>query len=446
MKEFAFGTAQQFAQLDIMISDSQCHVYNNCTLPASCTPDHARLGFEKAGKIYIMYIDRGISTTSANPDFIRFLQLGEARFNCLVDMIDFLHSLQPLFDAAAVHMPVTPAAAGPSMTVESDVPIPDNEVVDMAALVAERKQRAKCRLVNPEAISTPLKQKVFGQDEAINTLAELVVLNRMRKEKKLLVAMLLGPTATGKSETAKSLADVLSEVYGTQYGFIELAGSEFIGEHSVHRFFGAPPGYIGHGQPTALDAVRENPFHVIVINEIEKGDPRLIEGLMETLDNGYLGMADNSKPIDLNQCILLFTSNLPIDMQAYASASDFQRAEMCRDAFTKHCGRPEISGKIGNFIVYRELATEPIARIVIKFIRKELDSYDLKLGSIDQPLMQEFLDRETAYGARAIAGTVGATVGRQLMYRILQEPQQDALAGKTVALRGTLEDIQFDIY
>ena len=70
----------------------------------------------------------------------------------------------------------------------------------------------------------------------------------MRKKSKLLTVMLLGPTATGKSETAKSLAEVLSDATGTKYGFIELAGNEFVGEHSVHRFFGAPPGYVGHGQ------------------------------------------------------------------------------------------------------------------------------------------------------------------------------------------------------
>ena len=276
-------------------------------------------------------------------------------------------------------------------------------------------------------------------------MTELIALNRMRKKSKLLTVMLLGPTATGKSETAKSLAGVLSDVTGTKYDFIDLAGSEFVGEHSVHRFFGAPPGYVGHGQATVLDAVRKNPYHCIVINEIEKSDPKLIEGLMEAIDTGYLGMADNSKQIDLNHCILLLTSNLPIDMEKYSAANDFQRSEMCRDAYTKHCGKPEISGKIGNFIAYQSLSVEAIARIALQFIRLELENYNLKLGTVSNQLMNYYLDCETAYGARAIALNVSSTVGKQLQRFLLRSGDPDAFAGKTVSLSGPIDNIQFRI-
>ena len=328
MREFAFGTDNQYRWLDNLISDGQCHVFNNCVLPESCTPDHSRIGFEKADAIYIVYIDRGVATTSDDKSFIRFLQNGETKFTCLKDMMEFFRSLQPLFSSA-----VSPAS---TCTVKQGE-ISETDPVDIEALVAEHSQKTKPKLISPDAISTPIKQEIFGQDDAIDSLTELIALNRMRKKSKLLTVMLLGPTATGKSETAKSLAAVLSDVTGTKYGFIDLAGSEFVGEHSVHRFFGAPPGYVGHGQATALADVRKNPYHCIVINEIEKSDPKLIESLMEAIDTGYLGMADNSKPIDLNHCILLLTSNLPIDMEKYSAANDFQRSEMCRDAYTKHC-------------------------------------------------------------------------------------------------------------
>lgn len=232
-------------------------------------------------------IDHGVTTTAEDPNFARFLQDGETKFMSMEDMSEFFHSLQPLFN--------TDASAS-SVCTEKQKENSETEAVDIQSLVAERSQRDKPKLLSPDAISAPIKQKVFGQDEAIESLAELIVLNRMRKKSKLLTVMLLGPTATGKSETAKSLAEVLSDATGTKYGFIELAGNEFVGEHSVHRFFGAPPGYVGHGQPTALDAVRKNGYHCIVINEVEKADLKLIEGLMEAIDSGYLGMADNSKP------------------------------------------------------------------------------------------------------------------------------------------------------
>ena len=435
MREFVFGSDQQYRWLENLINDGRCHVFNNCTLPDSCTPSHCRLGFEKADAVYVAYIDRGISTTSGKQSFAHFLQNGEAKFTCMEDMMEFFRSLKSLFDATNIQAPssaVSPNRSGA-------------EVVDMDALVAERQQKTERQMIDPAAISTPLKQKVFGQGEAIDSLAELIALNRMRKTDKLLVAMLLGPCATGKSETAKSVAEVLFDVTGTKYGFIELAGSEFVGEHSVHRFFGAPPGYVGNGQETALHAVRKNPRHVIVINEIEKADQTLIEGLMEAIDTGYLGMADNSKPIDLNQSILLFTSNLPVPMEEYAALNDFQRSEMCRDIFAKHCGRPEISSKIGNFIVYQNLSVEANAHIIIKFIRQELDNFDLKLGKISIPLMQEFLDRESSYGARAIAITVSTTVGKQLQRLLLKNANWSSVAGHTVSLSGSINNIQFDI-
>ena len=122
-------------------------------------------------------------------------------------------------------------------------------MVDMAAVLEQREKREQPQLVDPEKISGPLKNHVFGQDDALNDIAELVAVHKMQKKEKILTVMLLGPTATGKSETAKSLAKILTEIYGTEYGCIEVAGSEFASSHTVNRFFGAPPGYVGHGSP-----------------------------------------------------------------------------------------------------------------------------------------------------------------------------------------------------
>ncbi len=296
-------------------------------------------------------------------------------------------------------------------------------------------------MVWPEEISEPLKRKVFGQDEVLDEIAKQVVINRVSKEKKLLVMALIGPTATGKSETAKSLAAVLSEVCATPYGCIELRGSEFLEESSVARLFGAAPGYVGYGKETALQPVRLNKRQVIVIDEIEKANLKLLDGLMEAIDTGFLGMADNSEPIDLRECILLFTSNIPIDMEKYQALSRFERGEMCRDAFTAHCKRPEISGKIGNFVVFNPLSVEAQMDILVKFIKEELDNFGLKLVNIDEHLMIDFLNYQTKYGARAIRGLVRQTVGEQL----LGKRKLDILKGKEVRLTGKFDNICFDM-
>ena len=425
MREFVFGTDKQFEELDGLLQDNQCHVYNGCSLPECCTPNLARIGFERnCNGHYILYIDKGICTETDHSDFKNFIANGEMRFICIEDMICFLRGLQPLF---CLHKAVEPG--------------PDDPVYDPSKVKALKEEADAPKMVWPEDIAAPLKKKVFGQDNVIDEIANKIVINKMRKEKKLLVMALIGPTATGKSETAKSLADVLTNVYGTPYGYIEIAGSEFVGEHTVHRFFGAPPGYVGFGNDTVLEPVRKNKKHVVVINEIEKSDTKLLTGLMEAIDTGFLGMADNSKPIDLNECILFFTSNIPIDMDRYRKLSKFEKAEMCRDQFTKHCGRPEISGKIGNFIVFNALSDTATMDIVAKFVKEELKNYELRLVRIDEGLMLDFLKHQTKYGARGIRDLVSDAIGEHL----LRERQLESLRDKSVALKGTIGAIECEI-
>ena len=425
MREFVFGTDKQFEELDGLLQDNQCHVYNGCSLPECCTPNLARIGFERnCNGHYILYIDKGICTETDHSDFKNFIANGEMRFICIEDMICFLRGLQPLF---CLHKAVEPG--------------PDDPVYDPSKVKALKEEADAPKMVWPEDIAAPLKKKVFGQDNVIDEIANKIVINKMRKEKKLLVMALIGPTATGKSETAKSLADVLTNVYGTPYGYIEIAGSEFVGEHTVHRFFGAPPGYVGFGNDTVLEPVRKNKKHVVVINEIEKSDTKLLTGLMEAIDTGFLGMADNSKPIDLNECILFFTSNIPIDMDRYRKLSKFEKAEMCRDQFTKHCGRPEISGKIGNFIVFNALSDTATMDIVAKFVKEELKNYELRLVRIDEGLMLDFLKHQTKYGAMGIRDLVSDAIGEHL----LRERQLESLRDKSVALKGTIGAIEFEI-
>ena len=425
MREFVFGTDKQFEELDGLLQDNQCHVYNGCSLPECCTPNLARIAFERnCNGHYILYIDKGICTETDHSDFKNFIANGEMRFICIEDMICFLRGLQPLF---CLHKAVEPG--------------PDDPVYDPSKVKALKEEADAPKMVWPEDIAAPLKKKVFGQDNVIDEIANKIVINKMRKEKKLLIMALIGPTATGKSETAKSLADVLTNVYGTPYGYIEIAGSEFVGEHTVHRFFGAPPGYVGFGNDTVLEPVRKNKKHVVVINEIEKSDTKLLTGLMEAIDTGFLGMADNSKPIDLNECILFFTSNIPIDMDRYRKLSKFEKAEMCRDQFTKHCGRPEISGKIGNFIVFNALSDTATMDIVAKFVKEELKNYELRLVRIDEGLMLDFLKHQTKYGARGIRDLVSDAIGEHL----LRERQLESLRDKSVALKGTIGAIEFEI-
>lgn len=450
MNEFVFGTQDFFMDLDQMLSDGLCHVYHDCVLPPNCSPQTTRMGFEKEPDRYILYVDTGIVTDVDCPEFVQLLRKGDTRFVCLEDMVSFFHGLQPLFsDSVHEHRH---ADENPSQTVHngntqhanegSVTPAGDDEpAVDKEKLREIRAQAATPKTVWPEEIAQRLKKEIFGQDEVIDALSKKIVINRMRQDKKLLTVGLLGPTGTGKSETGKSLASVLTDVYGTPFGFIDIKANQMVGEHSVNSFFGAPPGYVGHGNPTLLDPVKKNPDHVIVIEEIEKANQTVLTGLMEAIDTGILDQADNSPAIDLNRCIMLFTSNIPVNMREYRDASAFMRGEICRDAFTKHCNKPEISGKIGNFLVFDTLPDEARADIITKFIRQELRSYELQLKTVDPYLMNDFISHETKYGARPLMALVSDAIGEQL----LTKPMMEALKGKRVSMRGTMDRIVFDV-
>jgi len=430
MKEFVFGTAAQYAALDNELLQGHYYEYPNRQLPHFCSPSTACFWFGMVDGDYCVCVSKGVTANTANEELREFFRTGEKRFAHMKELIAFMHSLQPLFTDKA---DTVPDADRTSATEEK-------EIVDKARVMEIKAENEKVKLVWPEELSSPLKSKIFGQDEVIDELVDKIVINRMRKQNRLLTVALIGPTATGKSETARALTEIMTAAYGTDYGFIEIAGSEFIGEHMVHRFFGSPPGYVGHGQPTVLEPVRNNPHHIIVINEIEKANEKLIVGLMEAIDTGKLGMADNSTPIDLNGCIMLFTSNIPIDMEAYGRASAFERAEIGRDAFTKHCGRPEISGKIGNFLVFNPLSDSAITDIIVKFASEELNNYDLTLWRIDEHLMAELLNYRTKYGARGIRDLIGNSIGKYL----LKNRCLGGMGGKRVVIKGTTDSIEIE--
>lgn len=447
MKEFAYGTDDKFRVLNLTLSEGKIYKFANRQLPNGCTPNTACLWFGKVDDSYKICIDRGIVTTKGSEEFKSFLKNGGASFASMNSMVNFLHSLKPLFQSESQNNVVeTESGVSDLLDRASNTSITDvsdtdsSNVIDKGRLNLIRSRHHEVKQVWPENIAERLKQKIYGQDEVIDILSDLIVINKMRTNKKLLVVTFLGPTATGKSETAKSLADVMSSEYGKHYGYIEIAGSEFIGEHTVHRFFGAPPGFVGHGEPTILEPVRKNPFHVIVINEIEKADEKILIGLMEAIDTGYLGMADNTTPINLNDCVLILTSNIQLDMTKYERLSSFERSELCRDAFTKQCGRPEISGKIGNFLVFKSLSEEALTDIIIKFIKEELNSYDLVLAHIDEFLMADFLKQRTKYGARGIRGIVNEAVGRHL----LKNRNISKLKGKHISLTGSIDNISIE--
>lgn len=307
--------------------------------------------------------------------------------------------------------------------------------------VRELEQKKQIKTVWPDELAAELKRDIYGQDEAIKKISELISANLRRKKPEVEVIVLFGPTGVGKTEVGKALPGVLEKLTGQTYGFHQIALNEFIGEHSVNRFFGSPPSYVGYKDPTVFEPVRSNPYHVFLLDEIEKATDRIYTGLMECFSSGVVHLADNSLDIDLSHVIFIITSNIPVDMKAYEEASAFRKKEICRNTLAKACGHPEIAGKITNCLAFRELPVDALTDIVSKFVVEELQNYEMELEHMDEELMVQLKEQHSNYGARGVRDAVREAITAATVY----DRNIGRYKGHMVTLSGDIEDIVITI-
>ena len=310
--------------------------------------------------------------------------------------------------------------------------------------VRQLEEEKQIKILWSDELADELKKDVFGQDEAIKAISEIVAANLRRKKPEVEVIVLFGPTGVGKTETGKALPVALEKLTGREYGFSQIAMNQYTESHSLHQFFGAPPSYVGYKDPTVFEPCRSNGYHVFLLDEIEKSTDRIWTGLMECFSNSSVKLADNSPEIDLSHAIFILTSNVPIDMQAYRGASAFQRKEICRDALTRYCcpGHPEVAGKISNCLAFQELPGDAVTDIVLKFVIQELNDHDMELEHMDEHLMVQLkeMHRNSRYGARSVKDAV-----RTALMFTAYDRNIDKYKGKRVILTGNSEDIKITI-
>ena len=307
--------------------------------------------------------------------------------------------------------------------------------------VRELEQKKQTKTVWPDELAAELKRDIYGQDEAIKKISELISANLRRKKPEVEVIVLFGPTGVGKTEVGKALPGALEKLTGQVYGFHQIALNEFIGEHSVNRFFGSPPSYVGYKDPTVFEPVRSNPYQVFLLDEIEKATDRIYTGLMECFSSGVVRLADNSPDIDLSHVIFVITSNIPVDMKAYEEASAFRKKEICRNTLAKACGHPEIAGKITNCLAFRELPVDALTDIVSKFVVEELQNYEMELEHMDEELMVQLKEQHSNYGARGVRDAVREAITAATVY----DRNIGRYKGHKVLLSGDIENIVISI-
>ena len=211
-----------------------------------------------------------------------------------------------------------------------------------------------------------LKRVVFGQDTAIEMLASSIKLSRAglrEPEKPIGCYLFAGPTGVGKTEVCKQLADVLG------ISMLRFDMSEYMEKHSVSRLIGAPPGYVGFDQGGLLtDGVDQQPYCVLLLDEIEKAHPDVFNILLQVMDHGKL-TDHNGKSVDFRNVILVMTSNAGASEQA-KEAIGFNRTkrEGEADAAIVKMFTPEFRNRLDSVITFNSLSLDIIMQVVEKFI------------------------------------------------------------------------------
>ena len=277
-----------------------------------------------------------------------------------------------------------------------------------------------------EKLDRNLKMVVFGQDNAIDTLGSAIKLSRSglgNEERPVGSFLFVGPTGVGKTEVARQLAMQM----GVE--LIRFDMSEYMERHTVSRLIGAPPGYVGYDQGGLLtDSVNQNPYAVLLLDEIEKAHPDVFNLLLQVMDHGSL-TDSNGRSSDFRNIVLVMTSNVGAEQINRASIG-FARQDHASDglAEVKKQFTPEFRNRLDATIQFNALDMTSIAHIVDKFIT-ELEV------QLDQKRVQLVVDSEarTWLAEQGYDAAMGARpMGRLIREEIRKPLAEELLFGKLV--------------
>ena len=297
------------------------------------------------------------------------------------------------------------------------------QVSRVAGVPVDRLQNERsAKIVDLES---NIKQKLYGQDSAVDSVLERVYINFAgigNAKRPISSFLFLGPTGTGKTELAKLLSDNL-EMKLLRYDM-----SEYQEKHTVSSLIGAPPGYVGFedgnvGGGKLISDISKNPYAIILFDEIEKAHSDVTNILLQMLDEGHITSA-NGKRVDVKNCIIIMTSNLGAqanDTNNIGFGSLEKSGE--EDRAMKDFFRPELRNRIDKICKFTKLDTLAIKKIVVKFVdelKASMTHKNIRLV-LTEPVIDYLADKgyDSKMGARPLSRKIDELIRVPLSKKML---------------------------
>lgn len=314
--------------------------------------------------------------------------------------------------------------------------------LELAAVMAAKtgipigkiQAQEKEKLINMESL---LLKRVVGQDHALKVLSDAIVESRSGLNKPgqpIGSFFLLGPTGTGKTELAKSMAELL---FNDEKAMVRFDMSEFKEEHSAALLYGAPPGYVGYEEGGMLvNKIRQQPYTVVLFDEIEKAHPSVFDVFLQIMDEGKVH-DKLGKEGDFSNALILFTSNIGSEeiVKQFEENKIPDSKSLMQIMSNSGKFRPEFLARITEIIPFApitESIAERIFRIQLKSLVTSLTRLGMELEISDEAVHNLAVNGfSSKYGARQISGVIRSRLARPISKKIVRE---EVKAGETICV------------
>ena len=284
--------------------------------------------------------------------------------------------------------------------------------VEVTRLVASERDK----LLN---LKEELEKRVVGQNEALELVTDAILRSKAQiqdENRPIGSFMFLGPTGVGKTEVAKALAE---QLFDDERHIVRIDMSEYMEKHSVARLIGAPPGYVGYDEGGQLtEAVRRNPYSIVLFDEIEKAHPDVFNVLLQILDDGRI-TDSKGVTVDFKNTIIILTSNLG---SQYAFESGDVHDKYMEEV--KRHFKPEFINRIDEIIVFNALDDSAFIKIAHKFVgllQKRLADRDITLNVSDAVYNQiAKMGVDPVYGARPMKRYIQRNLETQIAKEMIK--------------------------